>query len=253
MLKKLTLLMLILLSAGACASEPVRIYYSKETAEKTYALADEYYAKEQYEDAAEYYRNYIRYYPDGPMVADAVLRRLECGFKLIYGGDTDGIDIIKEIITDYPQEDFADESLLKLAGYYFSSGEYDTAIIEYSALLDEYPESPWCGTAQLQIGTAYLNLYRGREYDPSPLKQARKNMLMYLAKYKLDDPDKTILVNEKLALINEKEAERDWYASEFYLKRDKTDAARIYLQNIITTYSATSWAEKAAEKLKTIK
>lgn len=229
-----------------------------------YRSGEKFLADEDYEEADYYFKLYLEEAPNGPLAKDAVLKRLECGFDLLYGAKTNlmgtgiylfkssgtGAEIVKEILRAYPYEDFSDEVYLKLAGYYYSLGEYLAAVIEYQTVLDLYPDSPYASTSQYQIGMSHLILYKGAQYNPKYLTLAKKGFLLFLANFGQTDPEKAKGARDKLVEITNDEAERYLAVGRFYSKMGRNSAAKVYFETVKNDYSTTKWAPEAEKLLK---
>ena len=57
-------------------------------------------------------------------------------------------DLLEQIFQDYPDASFLDSMLIKWTVIAYSMGEYDKALETCSALIFEYPDSPFAAKAK---------------------------------------------------------------------------------------------------------
>lgn len=67
-----------------------------------------------------------------------------------------------ELVTTYPQSDYADDALYEMARAYIENQQEESAIMAYERLLSNYPNSNMARKASLEQGMIYRNL---KQYD----------------------------------------------------------------------------------------
>jgi len=77
---------------------------------------------------------------------------------LIEENYTDAADLFRKFIKNYPQNSLADNAVYWLAECHYSLGEYKKAILVFQGLEKEYPKSEKIPDAILKLGFSYLSL-----------------------------------------------------------------------------------------------
>jgi outer membrane protein assembly factor BamD len=148
---------------------------SNKVAEARYLLADSYFGKREFVTAATEFDRLANDYPAGPWADDArfkvclAYQRLSPNVELDQKYTGMAIDHCQSLITYYPQSEYVSrartiikEMRNKLARkayiggeYYFKRGAYDSSIIYYDDVVNNYPDSPSAPDALLREVEAY--------------------------------------------------------------------------------------------------
>lgn len=222
-------------------------------------LAETLFKLELYESACDAYKEYLVHYPDVENRLEAIRRMADTGFMLLggakrefigfklFGGEGRGLEILREIISDHPFEDFSDDYQYRIATHFFSRKDYENSKYEYLKLTEFYPDSEWAEVSQFQLGMCEYLSFRGPDYDATPLMEAKRRFRIYID----HNPTGTQVdkAKEMLSAISERFAEKWLHVAEFYVRTGKPKPAALYLQRILSDYPDTETAGTAREML----
>ncbi|MEQ9103688.1 MAG: tetratricopeptide repeat protein [Rhodothermales bacterium] len=113
-------------------------------------LADSYFALKRYAEAVRVY---------GQMAADGDDYALyQIGQAYSNAGDAfEAISTFRQLLTDYPDSEWQEESRYQLGYLYFLGQEYELAISTWEELIADFPRDPLAAKAQYGIGDAWFN------------------------------------------------------------------------------------------------
>lgn len=159
----------------------------------------------------------------------------------------EGIEILDEIIINYPNHPLAEQASRVKADYYFRTGEFELAEDAYAQLARNYPAGPNAREAMLQSAYAALASFPGVQFDDAALIEAEERFLQFKKAYPQYAQDDEI--NQLLHNIHAKRAEKDFQIGKYYERARKRDAAVFYYELIETDYPKTNWAALAQSRL----
>jgi outer membrane protein assembly factor BamD len=148
-----------------------------------YYLAESHFHLKEYILAAAEYERVLMQYPSSPLVDDAKYKIGLCYFKLSpsYGRDQSYtkqcVDEFQEFTEDYPQSDLIPEVMkmlfvtrTKLAKKTYKSGElyfrlsdYESALLYFDAVLDNYYDTDFASEALLKKGESLIKMKKFTE------------------------------------------------------------------------------------------
>ena len=146
-------------------------------------LADSHFEVGEYVVAASEYRRLMRRYPESPLVEQAQYKLGMCFVELSphYQLDQDytrqAITTLQNFLEQYPNSKYSDKITRqiqtlrnKLAHKSYSNGhlyfildQYDSALIYYNNLLDQYYDTEWANQARLERAKCLIELGRQEE------------------------------------------------------------------------------------------
>lgn len=225
--------------------------YLKGTAELE--SGDYYYAHRAYQEL-------LNKYPGSPYAEKALSGEFRVAEQYLagklrkaWGGlirirDRDGgIDILNDLITNYPDTRFAEWAQLTKADYYYSRGEFELAEDEYALYTREYPRSRYHAYALLQAARSALAAFAGIKFDESPLVEARERYMQFRELYpQLARQEDVPVVLEQIAATR---ADKSLDIAKFYDKTRKLVAAKYYYRKTISQWPETPAAEEATRRL----
>lgn len=224
-------------------------YYpnSSEGKEAVLLLADiEIENKEEYQ-AYLYYQEFLTKYPSASNLQNILEKEYEIGSNIIRKKTKEnpisGVEILENVIATSPYSDFADDSQMTIANYYYKEKLYLEAQLAYNDVIKKYSKSEWVPAAKYQSALCSYKTFRSIKHDSRPLKDAKKS----LDRYVKNNPDRS---NIKIAQKTQKEiieklASKDISVGEFYIQQGKAHSARIYLVYVLRKYPKTRAAQKA--------
>lgn len=217
--------------------------------------------------------DFLRLYPESAYAQKAKRLAMESAFLLAQEGQPEtflgilpifrtsepGITLLRSILQRYPREPFTSLYYYKLAKFLVDDGQLDKAENEIKFILSEYKDTLEAPKSILLLGEIGLRKFDAVDYDIRGLQDGRRNFTRFVdeaASLSQISPDAAAYVKEnlpyakeKIAFINEMEAEKEFRTAEYYRSKDKFRAAKMYYQSILKIYPRTSWAVKAQERL----
>lgn len=147
-----------------------------------YLLGMAYFNQQEYPLAIEEFNKLLTSYPTSLLADDAAFKVTESDFKMSPRAELDqshtqkAMDELKNFLDDYPQSDRREEGLQLLnkcraklrkkaykSGYlYYKMRRYDSALIYFRQVINEYHDTEWAKPAQFQIAEG---LYKNKKYD----------------------------------------------------------------------------------------
>ncbi|MBC7784531.1 MAG: outer membrane protein assembly factor BamD [Burkholderiales bacterium] len=168
------------------------------------------------------------------------------GMGLISGTE-EAVEIMFRIQQRSPGSPLAERALRRTADYYFANADFDLAADAYGAHAKSYPRAP--NLPEILLRQAFSNYaqFTGARFDPTPLANARAQMVELINKYPeiaqreniqsfVDSIDKTLA--RKLLLT-----------ADFYRRTDKPAAEKFTLQTLVKQYPQTDEAQQAKAML----
>jgi len=151
-----------------------------------------------------------------------------------------------------PTGPLADDAVMATANAYFLQGRYEDAAYEYDLLRKEYPKSEHLKDAYLLGIQAKLRSYQGPWYDGTALVEARQMAEQALVLFGDELGEERQRLVDQLNEMEEQFAERDLVIGQFYEKKQRYGAARLYYQAVIDEHPTTQAAEEARRRLEAI-
>lgn len=150
------------------------------------------------------------------------------------------VEIYRRIIQEYPQSQFADLSLLKIAQYYFALGSYVSARQYFDNLIDQFPESALVPeakylAARCLIATGYYSSAEEelkqviKKYSNSPFKSQAKRDLSSLDQLSKQEKNAPQLSNEKTSPVPQRtnHSQNGKYTIQIGAFQDQDNASRV--------------------------
>jgi outer membrane protein assembly factor BamD (BamD/ComL family) len=167
--------------------------------------------------------------------------------------DTEGraLEALKSIWLNDPTGPLADDALMLSASFYLRKGDYTEADHLYELLRKEFPKSPHVENAYVLGAYVKLMTYQGPEYDPTPLREARKLREATLRLYpKRADHERML---EELKKMDLAEAAQLWAEVTYRKAKNEPKGVAIWSKELIKKYPNSDYAVKAREELAKIK
>jgi len=161
-----------------------------------------------------------------------------------------GLNVLSDLVERYPFQPFSDDAIYHCASWYLKDKQPKEAERLFGRLLREYPNSSWAAPAQILIADAFLSQIKGVEYDLGPLSDAERHYRRYLRLYpNQDDAQRARSALQEIQILR---ARRRLLVANFYIRVDKLESARIYLEKIILEVPASKEALQAEQMLREI-
>jgi len=152
-----------------------------------------------------------------------------------------------------PTGPLADDSLMVAGNAYFLAGRYEDAAGQYDVLRKEYPKSDHQLKAHLLGMESKQLIYQGPLYDGAPLKDAGEIADHALVRFAGGLGEDRGRVVEAKNRIVELQAERELAIGQYFDKKHRYGAARIYYRAVLKDFPQTAAAVAARQRLDEIK
>ena len=161
-----------------------------------------------------------------------------------------GLEMLERIATRGPSSPLGDDAQMAIFEYYREKENLLEAELAYEKLIQVYPGSELVPLARFEKIKLLLQEWQGPAYDIGLLNQAERE-----AKRLSQDPRGLAFAQkteQMLKDIREIRAERDYQTAQFYLRREKLEAAFIYLEAVRREAPESDWAERAKVQMEAI-
>ena len=168
--------------------------------------------------------------------------------RIVSGSDYDPIEVFRAVIKNAPYGPQAPHAQYKIGLYLAGKGLYQEARDEFEKAMNDYPNSEWTRAAKYQIALVDAQRSSGAAYNQKVTEVAIQEFKDFLKAH----PDAELSQDAKSQIyrLREKEAESQFSIALFYEKQKKWNSAKVYYNSVISDYKDTSWAKKAAERLR---
>ena len=195
----------------------------------------------------------------GPQTLEETLQiRYNIGFSYLTGAtrklfglevnaESRGLEVLNNLIKDYPFMNFTDDAIFHCGNWYLKNSQPEEAERYFTRLVREYPESDWIAAAQLLAGDAAMAQLKGVDYDLGILISAERYYRRYLRLF--PGQGEAARARESLDLIDSYKARRRLQIADFYIRIDKFESARIYLEKVMLESTGTPEAAEARKVL----
>ncbi len=158
-----------------------------------------------------------------------------------------GIEIMDDIIVNYPDTALAEYAQLAKAEYYYVRGEHELAEDEYATFAREYPRSRYHSRALYQSAQSALASFPGVKFDDAGLVEAQERFDQFRQAYPA--LAQQLNVDADLDDIASKRADKTLDIGKFYQKTDQPGAARYYYRAVVVNWPDTAAAAEAQSLL----
>ncbi len=248
-------------AAVKLADEWIAAYPNHNMLVEAYLLrGDAKVAQRRYWRALYDYEAVIRLYPGSEQYATALEREYEIarlyvtglkrhfmGMRILDASD-DGEELLIRCQERAPGSEIGERASMTLSDYYFDKGDMSQAAEAYDLFLENYPESRQREWAMLRLIQANLARFKGPQFDPTGLLEARQRLADYSEQFpaaaeRLGSDALMVRIDESLAL-------EDYVIARWYEKRQLHVSAVYLYRRVIARYPQTGAAQQAQDRLK---
>jgi outer membrane protein assembly factor BamD len=158
------------------------------------------------------------------------------------------IEGFQKTIFNFPGASSVDTAQYYLAMSYYENEDFELAAVEFNRLIANYPQSEFIDDAQYMGGVCYFrNTPKHYALDQEDIKRAISAMEDFI----VDNPDSPLLDDARNIILMAKTrlAHKEYENGLLYYKMSAYQAAAIYFQLVIDSYTETEYAPKALFKL----
>lgn len=198
-------------------------------------------------------------YPASPYYPAALELQYQLGDSLFNGrklkllgvpmmdGTDEGIEMMFRIQQRSAGSPIAERALRRTADYYFADGQFDLAADAYGAHAKAYPRNPNLPEILLRQAFANYAQFTGLKYDPTPLVNARSQMVELVNKY--PEVAQRENIPSFVESIDKTLARKLFQTADFYRRTHKPTAEKQVLEVLVKEYPQTDEAQQARRML----
>jgi len=228
------------------------------------AAEGQYYLGRTEEDKGSYYEAFLAYqrvidkYPFSERIQEIIERQFKIGEKFMTGEkrkamgvvlpvENPAIEIFRKIVENSTFGPLAAAAQYKLGLILKSELYYYEAEDAFNKVISNYPTSEWAEAARYQIAACRAAVSRSPDYDQWATNEAKQKFEEFVREH----PDAVLSrdAEKNIEDLNEKEAEANYNVGRFYEKQKAYDAAKIYYEEVTSSYPQSPWSAKAMERL----
>ncbi len=231
--------------------------------EARYLLGQAYEATQDYRDAFKEYGKLINRYPQSDLYADALNRQLSMAMDAASGKLTvpvfwgawettmeSGVVVnwLREIIEKAPYNDMAATASSILAKYLVDQDRPEEARMEYSRLVEKYPDSRYAPESQLMVAQLWANSHTRGDNNLVNISNAREAYEEFTLRFP-NHPEAGKAMSEA-SNMDRLMVQQQLEVGRYYLERSKEYTSAIFcFEDVIRQKSINPEAAKEAEKL----
>lgn len=230
---------------------------------------ESYFFAEEYKNAEEQYARVLKEHPRSKYQDLIDSRRMEIGMYWLQlrkdqpsssymvnltdkkrpWSDTGGHGrrTLENVRMTNPTGRLSDDVTMVLGNEAFQRGAYQDAADHYSDLRITHPESPHQFEAHFLGLKSIMETYEGADYTENPLNEADKLVKQINKQFPKESQENREFLTRAYAEIRYRKAERLWTRAEWRINRGENNAAKMYLDRILTEFNDTPFADKARE------
>jgi len=240
----------------------LKAHPNKETPLRDRALfvvAQGLYVDSKRVDAFFYLDELMDEYPDSPYFHQALQKQYDMadeylkGYRRVFiywpvlGAEDEALDMLYRIQQRAPGSLLAEKALLRTADWYYATSEFDLAADAYAAYERSYPRSPYLSRVRLRRAYSNLAQFRSTWHDPTPLMDARAQLMDIVAAYpELAEQE---AIPGLMVRMDEAFAEKIFRAADYYRRTDNPKAAVYYYRYLLAAFPTSPKVDEARERL----
>jgi outer membrane assembly lipoprotein YfiO len=197
-------------------------------------------------------------YPESPLFYTALNRQYDIADRFLngtkrkvlffsIGAEDEAVEMLFRVQQRSPGSELAEKALLRTADYYYADSQFDLAADAYASYLRSFPRSPL--TSRVKLRQAYSNLaqFRGLKFDPTPVIDARTQLLDLSAQFPEVAQEENI--QSLLDRIDATFAKKLYVTAQFYVRTKQPRAAAYVYTYLVSAYPDSPEAYRAKGQL----
>ena len=221
-----------------------------------FAQADVELQAGEYLEAHRLYEALLDEYPGGELFDPAIKREIVIAEVFLAGKKRklwkifrvsaydEAIDILDRIINERaPRTELVEQALKIKADYHFRQGDFEQAEREYARLAQEFPTGRYHPMALLLSAQAALASFPGTRFDDAALVEAEERFGDLKRRY--PEMAEREGVDQILAGIRERRAQKQYEIARFYQRTGHPAAAGYHYRLILRSWPDTTWGAQA--------
>jgi outer membrane assembly lipoprotein YfiO len=196
-------------------------------------------------------------YPTSPLFIDALQTQYDIADQYLLGrrdrflgfsilGRTDeALDMLFRIQQRAPASPISERALLRTADFYWADAQWDLAADAYGTFARSFPRTPFIEEVRLREAYSNLAQYNGPLYDPTPVLNARAQLLAIADDF-ADASDREN-IPDRIEFIDRQTARRLYLTADFYRRTGKPDAAVHVARQLVEKFPELPEAQDALD------
>ena len=183
------------------------------------------------------------------VVAESFLagkKRKFLGMRL-FGATEEALEMLEDIVANNPGTEMAEQAIRTRATYFYRTGDFASAAMEFDRLAREFPRARFAPMAILRSGYSSLASFPGVEFDASPLAEAQEKFVQFQKSHPQFAEQHQVDVY--LDQITNCLAEKAFVVAEYYERVKQPGPAAIYYESIVRRWPDTTWSARAQNRL----
>ncbi|MBN1126279.1 MAG: outer membrane protein assembly factor BamD [Sedimentisphaerales bacterium] len=224
-----------------------------------YLEAEVLFGQNKWVEAIRHYDDFMDKWPDSWLYESAMEREFSIGTAYLNGQKRqvlrvlnlsayeEGDKIMRRVADRAGDAPIAKRALITLAQSFEKRNEYLDAYETWAEISNRWPTGEMGQTALLKMAQSLHSAYRGPFYDHASLISARSYYQNYQLRYPEDSEQREI--QQKLDLIREQLAYKQYTTGEYYEKVGNLEAASYYYRTVVDKWPDTNAARMAGVKV----
>jgi outer membrane assembly lipoprotein YfiO len=201
-------------------------------------------------------------YPDSPLFGPALQLQYDIADAYLHGykrrifmlpvleAYDEAIEMLYRIQQRAPGSVLAEKSLLRTADYFYADQQYDLSAAVYHFYIEHYPRSPVIPRVRLREAYSNLAQFRGPRFDPTPVIDARTQLLDLKAQY--PEVAQAERIDPLLRRIDGVFARKIYLTADFYRRTRQPKAAAYLYDYLVQAYPGAPETAEARRRLSTL-
>ncbi len=161
----------------------------------------------------------------------------------IFNLESDGVALLRLIVTNFPNGHFADEAQWKLGNYLFDQDNFIEAEAAYATIVERYHRSVWAPRALFNQGLCRLAMCKGPAYDQENMHEGIRLFERYKSEFPEDERREE--ADQHIAFFVNTLAQKQVSIANWYIGQGHNGAARFFLRRCIRDYPDSEAAKEA--------
>jgi len=149
-------------------------------------------------------------------------------------------EVFQNIVFNYPGSTYGADAQFYLAETYFRKKDYQSAIPEFEFFINSFPGNQNLEDAYYKYGFSYFNLVPSVAKDQTMLVKTIE--ILDELQEKFPESKYASEITNLRKKVAERYAEKNYNIGKSYFNGGEYSAARVYLDNVISEYPITKWA-----------
>ncbi len=159
------------------------------------------------------------------------------------GHTLEALEEFEQLRNAYPGSRYLDAAIFGTGRAHFERGDHLVAATHFQRLVDDFPNSEHRPAARFRLARCYDQMALPARLDQNYTILAVEQYSLCLIEF--PDAEQRVVTLERLASLRARLAEKELLTGEFYNRRERYDAALLFLDQVLERYGDTPLADRA--------